>query len=46
MSLSQGRNDVNSIKRRPVRELRVAENYCALWKDLVARKELPQTPSA
>ena len=50
MSLSQLRSQVNSIKRKLVRELRVvrarrvAEDYCDLWKDLVARKKLPPDP--
>ena len=50
MSLSQLRSEVNSIKRKLVRELRVvrarrvAEDYCGLWKDLVARKKLPPDP--
>ncbi len=50
MSLSQLRSEVNAIKRKLVRELRVvrarrvAEDYCGLWKDLVARKKLPPDP--
>ena len=50
MSLSQLRSQVNAIKRKLVRELRVvrarraAEDYCDLWKDLVARKMLPPDP--
>ena len=52
MSLSQLRTQVNAIKRKLVRELRVvrarrvAEDYCNLWKDLVARKNSrPTLPS-
>ena len=50
MSLSQLRTQVNSIKRKLVRELRVvrarrvAEDYCDLWASLVARKKLPPDP--
>ena len=50
MSLSQLRTQVNSIKRKLVRELRVvrarrvAEDYCHLWAYLVARKMLPPDP--
>ena len=50
MSLSQLRSQVNAIKRKLVRELRVVrarravEDYCDLWKDLVARKMLPPDP--
>ena len=50
MSLSQLRSEVNAIKRKLVRELRVvrarrvAEDYCNHWKDLVARKKLPPDP--
>ncbi len=50
MSLSQLRSEVNAIKRKLVRELRVvrarrvAEDYCDLWASLVARKKLPPDP--
>ena len=50
MSLAQLRRDVNSIKRKLVRELRVVRarrvvgEYCDLWADLVARKRLPPDP--
>ena len=50
MSLSQLRTQVNAIKRKLVRELRVvrarrvAEDYCDLWAYLVARKMLPPDP--
>ena len=50
MFLSQLRREVNSIKRRLVRELRVvrarrvAEDYCDLWASLVSRKKLPPDP--
>ena len=50
MSLSQLRSEVNSIKRKLARELRVvrarrvAEDYCDLWADLVSRKKLPPNP--
>ena len=50
MSLSQLPTQVNSIKRKLVRELRVvrarrvAEDYCDLWAYLVARKMLPPDP--
>ena len=50
MSLSQVRREVNAIKRKLVRELRVvrarrvAEDYCDLWASLVARKKLPPDP--
>ena len=50
MSLAQLRREVDSIKRKLARELRVvrarrvAENYCNLWADLVARKMLPPDP--
>ena len=50
MSLSQLRSQVNAIKRKLVRELRVvrarrvAEDYCDLWASLVARKKLPPDP--
>ena len=50
MSLSQLRSQVNAIKRKLVRELRVvrarrvAEDYCDLWANLVARKKLPPDP--
>ena len=51
MSLAQLRREVNSIQRklthefRVVRARRVAEKYCDLWADLVARKKLPPNPS-
>ncbi len=50
MSLSQLRSEVNAIKRKLVRELRVVrarravEDYCGLWASLVARKKLPPDP--
>ena len=50
MSLSQVRREVNAIKRKLVRELRVVrarravEDYCGLWASLVARKKLPPDP--
>ena len=50
MSLSQLRREVNSIKRKLVRELRVVRarravnDYCDLWAKLVARKKLPPDP--
>ena len=50
MPLSQLRTQVNAIKRKLVRELRVvrarrvAEDYCDLWAYLVARKMLPPDP--
>ena len=50
MSHAQLRHEVNAIKRKLVRELRVvrarrvAEDYCELWADLVARKKLPPNP--
>ena len=50
MSLAQLQREVESIKRKLVRELRVvrarrvAEDYCQLWADLVARKMLPPDP--
>ena len=51
MSLAQLQREVNAIKRRLVHELRVvrarrvANKYCTLWADLVARKSLPPDPS-
>ena len=50
MSLAQLRREVNSIQRKLVPELRVvrarrvAEKYCNLWADLVARKKRPPDP--
>ena len=50
MSLAQLRREVNAIKRKLVRELRVvrarraAEEYCDLWADLISRKNLPPDP--
>ena len=50
MSLAQLQREVNAIKRKLVHELRVvrarrvANRYCDLWADLVARKKLPPDP--
>ena len=50
MSLAQLHSEVNSIKRKLIRELRavrarrVAEDYCDLWASLVSRKKLPPNP--